>query len=236
MRRSLADPYSLGDEIPAWQPPAAIPRPEDVRTAIATLDATLKPAGPKHIAWAVGTMAHAMAMKKGDTLAMALRTEGWVIACGELPEDLWTEGVREVLQTKTYFPAPAEFLAVVGPKWRERQRMRERARWMLNPAGKIAEPEEKPIATRLGRLEHTRSIYARMNRRLDVDRIDREIAAEKGEELGPNEAVLGPIREERPPFKPDTSPSARRCAELAAARHAPMTPREQPPMPDAIPE
>lgn len=138
MRRCLADPFHLGDEIPTWQAPAIPPRNDDVRSAIAILGDTLRPASSKHIAWCVGTMAHAMGHRKGDALAMALKTEGWLIACGDLPEDLWTEGVKELLQTKTWFPAPAELLAIVGPKFRERRRMLDRAKIMLASVAPVA--------------------------------------------------------------------------------------------------
>lgn len=60
-----------------------------------------------------------------------MRTEGWLDACGHLPDDLWTAGTLELLKTKTYMPSPAEMIEVVGKRFTERERMLLRARSML---------------------------------------------------------------------------------------------------------
>lgn len=223
LRRSLADPFSLGDDLPTWHPPALGSfKPDTVRAGIRELERALQPGSPGHIAWCVGKMSHAMASRKGDATTWAMRMEGWLDACGHFPDDLWNAGTIELLQTKTYFPSPSEMVALIGPKYLERKRMLDRAKSMLTgPAGAPEKPAEKPLESRLERLQHTRSIYVRMKRIVDVERIDREIAKETGQ------APASTVREvrtveptERPPFTPEASPTAKRCADLAAARRA----------------
>lgn len=240
LRRSLADTFSLGDAPTTWEPPAALPERTTLRGAVVELERSLRPATPAHVQWCVGKLM-VMPARGGDFTKAAMQTDNFIDACGHFPDDLWSAGTLELLQTKTFRPSPAELFAVISAKYDQRRRMLDRAKWMLNPIGNAEAPEEKPIPTRLGRIEHTRTIYARMNRIRDVERIDREIAAEKGEPV-PASSVAE-IRDipERPPFKPIDSPSARRCAKLAAERHtgkpAPsprVADRDEPPAPIEI--
>ncbi len=218
LRRSLADPFSLGDQPVAWELPAALPERTTLRGGIAELERSLKAATPSHMQWCVGKL-FVLPTRAGDATKAAMQTDNFIDACGHFPDDLWTAGTLELLQTKTFRPSPAELFELINGRFTERQRMLQRAQLMLNGGIAPVEAEvEKPIPTRLGRLQHTRAIYARLNRTVDVDRMDREIAKELGEPV-PSIAAEERDMPERPPFVPDTSPAGRRCAELATAHH-----------------
>ena len=139
----LADPFSLGDEIPRWQPPEAsrVPDRREVVTAIDALKALLEPAPSGHVGFWVTTMAKSMAMRQGQTADMASRTDGWLLACGELPADLWTEGCKELLRTKTFMPSPGELMGLVERKFGERRRMLKRAEWLIGVAPDASKPK-----------------------------------------------------------------------------------------------
>jgi hypothetical protein len=142
----LGDPFRLGDEIPAWQPPA-VTRADGpgLRKVVAEIERCTVAAPNAHIGYWVSLMAKTLAMRKGETIDMALKTAGWITACGDLPADLWTEGCTEILKSKTFFPAPAELLAVVGRKWSERKRMLDRARSLLTATGASTQDPAKPF-------------------------------------------------------------------------------------------
>ena len=217
LRRSLADPFHLGDEIPKWEPPAAIPRPETLRPAIAELERTLTPAESPHQQWCVGKL-FVLPTRDGTPVKAAMQADNFIDACGHFPTDLWTAGTIELLQSSTFRPSPAELFAAVNPRYQLRQRMLERAKSMLHGPALVAPEAEKLIETRLGRMEHTRSIYVRMKRMTDVQRIDREIAAETGQPVVTSAAEIPAstaAATERPAFVPDP-----RLAALAE-RHAP---------------
>ena len=141
LRRLLADPFSLGSELVQWTPPAVPPETLTLRAARQELERTTQPGSHGHIAWCLGKMAKGMAHRKADATDWAMRTEAWADACGHFPDDLWSAATLELLQTKTYFPAPAEMVELVGPKLAERRRMLERVNLMLDGRAKIEAPK-----------------------------------------------------------------------------------------------
>ena len=220
VERALADSLSLEHPDVPWQLPAALPVLSDLRAGIAILEAQAAPVSQKHAAWCLAKLV--MAFEPNTKLTAEetrLRLAVWIEANGDLGDALWSEATLAAIQGSKWMPKPGEFRALVEVKLAARAKRMKRCQAMMAAHGQGTVEAEKPIETRLGRLEHTRAIYQRMGRRFDVDRIDREIAKETGQPVPPL-AIDLPEVQERPPFVPDTSPSARRCAQLAAARHA----------------
>lgn len=208
VRALLADPYSTGDEIPRWEPPARLPDRREVESAVAALRATLERAPSSHIGYWVTTMANTLAMRQGQTQAMASRTDGWLLACGALPADLWTEGCTELLRTKTFMPSPGELMAIVGRKFEERRRMLKRAEWLLasgdpkKPKPFVPEPEDvrlRALRDSLKRAGHT-DRAAKYEHRLAV-------LEQRSPAAWSDDVVAAPRlpKEERPPAVPDSA-------------------------------
>lgn len=107
---------------------------------MSTLTAQVEPAPDGHVGFWVKTMANTMAMRNGQTQQMASRTDGWLLACGHLPADLWTEGCTELLKSKTFMPSPGELMALVGNTFELRRRMLNRASHLLE----LAKGPEQP--------------------------------------------------------------------------------------------
>ena len=221
----LADPFSLGGELIAWEPPgdAEWCRRERPRIQVAKgeLERGLMPPTPSHVQWCVAKL-FALPTRDGTAAAAALQADNFIDACGHIPDDLWTWATTELLKTSTFRPSPAEMVKLVEPKYAERQRMLERVKLMLDGAKPKQQAQltaEQPIPTRLGRLQHIRSTYERMGRKVDVERIDREIAVEQGADTGiPASADVGIPTTAGGPYQPADTPTNRRLAELAAAK------------------
>lgn len=219
-RRSLADPFALGNALVEWQPPAQPLEPAEIRAAVADLQRTLAPAPAAHVRWCINKL-FALPSRSGSPEAAAYAADNFLDVAEHYPADLWTWATTEILRSSKFRPAPAGLVALVEPKFAERKRMHDRARSMLEPPKPALPPPpfQPDIPNRLGRLEHMRSTYARLGRSTDVARIDRLIAIEQGEVTEPIDVV------ERPPAKPQAQSQvgaimARRLAELAEANRA----------------
>ena len=222
-RRLLADPFSLGGELVAWEAPGDADwckreRPR-IQVVKGELERSLMAPTPSHVEWCVRKL-FALPSKNASEMDKALQTDNFMDVCGHFPDDLWTWATTELLKTCTFRPSPSEMVKLLEPKYAERQRMLERCKSMLSgPQAKPAEPTEKPIPTRLGRLQHIRSTYERMGRTIDVERIDREIAAEQGTLISaPSDEGEKINAAPRGPYQPADTPTNRRLAELAAAK------------------
>lgn len=200
-----------------------LPDSSRLRTVKAELERGLKAATPGHMQWCVNKL-FALPTRDGTATTAALQADNYIDVCAKFPDDLWTSGTTELLETRTFRPSPAEMVEIVGPKFRERQRMLDRVNQMLGggkPAAALPAPEPE---TRLQRMRITRGLYEKHNRPLDVARVDREIAAEvealdreaRGMTRARAAAMLAPVQSEPEPFKPADTPTNRRMAELAA--------------------
>jgi len=196
-----------------------LPDSAKLRTVKAELERGLQPTRPAFLKWCCDKLS-ALPTQSATGMNAALWSDNVIDVCGEFPEDVLQSVTLDLLRSCTFRPSPADIFKAADVKRGLRQRMLERVNLMLRGGRPDPDaPTEKPIETRLGRLEHTRAIYQRMGRRFDVDRMDREIAKERGEPVG----VMAPIVDaetyarDRAEFKPVTTPSAVRCAELAAA-------------------
>jgi hypothetical protein len=248
-RRLLADPYRLeGEADVAWEL-----RPELLLKAglatiagglergrvdrlMAEIERGLRATRPELLKWLCDKLC-ALPTQNGSGLNAAIWADNVIDVCGHYPEDLLQTATLELLRSETFRPSPAKIVAVIEPRWAERQRMLARAKSLIAPKGAAAPPTEKPLATRLERLKHTRSIYERMGKALDVIRLDREIAQEEGRlagELRNCENLQAAVPPERPPFTPAISPTAQRCAEIARARHTGQPAPEWRDIPEAV--
>lgn len=228
VERALADSLSLEHPDVPWQLPAALPVLADLKAGIATLEAQAAPVQQKHATWCLAKLV--LAFEPNTKLTgeeTRLRLNVWLEANADLGDALWSEATLAAIQSLKWMPKPAEFRGLVEAKLAARAKRMKRCQAMLAAHGQGQAPEEKPIETRLGRMEHTRSIYARMNRHTDVARIDREIAIETGQPV-PDLAIDLPDAPERPPFKPNTSHTGLRCAELAEAQRQGRAPKPTP--------
>lgn len=148
----------------------------------AELERGLQPTRPQFLKWCCDKLS-SLPTQTATGINGALWTDNVIDVCAEFPEDILQTVTLELLKSCTFRPSPAEVFKAADGKHGLRKRMLDRTNLMLR-GGQPALPDpsaEKPIETRLGRMEHTRSIYVRLNRMTDVARIDREIAAEKGE-------------------------------------------------------
>jgi len=138
----LADPFSLGDELVAWTPPAVPPETATLRAGLAELEGGLQPASPGHMTWCLNKL-FVLPTRDGLKLTSAFQADNFIDVCGEFANDLWTEATIEILKTKTFRPTPAEMLAIVGPKAALRRRMVERIKIMIS--GKVQLEKPKPF-------------------------------------------------------------------------------------------
>lgn len=223
MRSWLAD-QDAGAEV--GLPIAVTPPSEtDLRRAVLVLERQLQPASYDHIVYCVAKLITGFNERLTKDEAKT-RARLWREVVGEIPGDLWSTATIELLQTwrrdEHYgrVPEAADVLDRISAKLAKRRQDLDRCkgRQKATPAPAV----EQPIPTRLGRLQHTRSIYERMGRTMDVERIDREIAAEQGLTAASGKTAadysdpMPPA--ERPPYVREDTPTNRRAAELAEAR------------------
>lgn len=188
-----------------------LPDSATLRAAKAEFERTLQPGTHGHMAWCLGKMASGMASRKGDHTSWAMRTEAWLDACGHFPDDLWTKGALELLQTKTYIAAPAEMVEIVGPLYRERQRMLERVKLMLGSAAVAEKPKtfvQDPADVRLRTMRDSLKRIGKVGR---AARYERDLAALEGrsvEDWAAGEIPEGTVAKDAvtdlPPIGPET--------------------------------
>ena len=222
LRRLLADPFSLGSELVEWTPPAVPPETSTLRAARTELERTTQPGSHGHIAWCLGKMAKGMAHRKGDATDWAMRTEAWADACGHFPDDLWSAATLELLQTKTYFPAPAEIVEIVGPKLNERRRMLERVKAMLGGQARLEAPKVFVAEPEAVRIRTMRDGFRRIGKVWKAAQYETRLADIEGRTVedwaheAPNDEPAAVA--EKAPSLPPISPSLQATTMMAAAR------------------
>lgn len=130
LRRLLADPFSLSSAVPEWTPPTVLPQASILRAAATELERGLRGASPGHMQWCLNKL-FVLPTRDGSTVNAAFAADNFIDTCGHFPDDLWSVATLELLQSKTFRPAPAEFFAAVKGKFDERRRMLERVMLML---------------------------------------------------------------------------------------------------------
>lgn len=176
----MADALSLEHPDIPWTPPPRLPSAHDLRQAIEVL--TPPPADARTVAACLAALVIAFEPNtKLSPEATRLRFEVWREANGDLGNALWTEATERAIRALKWMPKPAEMREQVSADLLKRTKNLNLCKRMLAALDGTS-PAEKPLASRLERLKHTRSIYERMgDRPADVDRMDREIAREQGD-------------------------------------------------------
>lgn len=229
-RRLLADTFRLeGEAEVPWKPPV-VKNPAAVKRVVEELARGLEPTRPIYLKWICDKLS-ALPTQTSNGLNAAIWADNVVDTCAHYPEDLLQAATLDVLRTKTFRPSPAELVALIEPRYGERQRMLERARSLFAPIAKAAEPyQREPLEVRL------RTMRDGLRRHGFTDRAakhEHELA--KLEQRAPEEwattlavALVAEPAVAQP--APPPSRTADRVAELARAR------RSEPPPYDEIPE
>lgn len=162
-RRLLADPFRMeGESAVDWQRPSM---GDLVRAGLGTTVGGIDNRRVERLAAEVarGTQATrsellkwlcdklcALPTQNATALNAAIWTDNVMDVCGHYPEDLLQTATLELLKTKTFRPSPAEIVAVIEPRYAERQRMLQRIKSLLAPAPEAPKPfEPEPRAVRL---------------------------------------------------------------------------------------
>lgn len=203
-----------------------MPARSELERWVSTLEAQLEPASSNHIGYLVLTMANSMAMRNGQSQQMASRTDGWLLACGALPADLWTQGCTELLSTKTFMPSPGELMAIVGRKFEERRRMLERAKKLLGDDPDTGKPKAFEPEPRTVRLRNMVASYRKHGFADRAARVELELAGVEGREpegwihaaQAEGAASNGDEKRDTLPTRPP-SPEMRAALDAALAEH-----------------
>jgi hypothetical protein len=207
-----------------WAVPARLPTLADLRGAIGKCDAiTEGRATPAFAKQCLGKLL--VAFEPNTKLSaddMRMRAAVWLEACGDMNDALWNEATLEAIKALKWMPKPAEFRALVEPRIEMATRHRNRLRAMLEAHGKPSTAKPFVPAPLDVRLRGMRDSYRNIGRTDKAAAYERELARhEKREPEAWATAIIPEATQaqpERPPFVPETSPSAKRCAELARAR------------------
>ncbi len=271
VERALADALALDHPDAPWTPPTKLPGLGDLRSAMSTLNLECAQATAKHVTWCLAKLMMAFEPNvKSSAEETKLRAAVWLESCGDLGDALWSKATLEAIRSTKWMPKPSEFRAFVATELADRAKKLERCRVMLASASSAAAPKsdapirEAPIkrlkrilaeqradptvsdSDRLFNMANTERALALQERRLmepwAEQFFDDRVAAEGGRprnSLG-HQASVAVNR---------SSPTSRRLAEIAAAKHEGREPKpwradepvyergqEEPPPHDDIPE
>ncbi|CAB4167502.1 hypothetical protein UFOVP860_24 [uncultured Caudovirales phage] len=143
LKQVLADPFAFGDHPDVqWRVPEKLPPTQDLALGINILEAQLQRVDRKHAAFCLSKILVGFNERKtGDEAKLLL--EVWLEANGDLPNDLWSAGVLELLQTHKFgMPKPVHLREAVAARLTERTTKLTRARAMLAKAGQAEKPQE----------------------------------------------------------------------------------------------
>ena len=136
LKQVLADPFAFGDHPDTpWSVPEKLPPTTDLALGINILEAQLQRVDRKHAAFCLSKILVGFNERKtGDEAKLLL--EVWLEANGDLPNDLWSAGVLELLQTHKFgMPKPVHLREAVAARLTERTTKLARTRAMLAKAG-----------------------------------------------------------------------------------------------------
>lgn len=218
MRQALAD-YSPEYGLPVGQRP---PTPAECRAGIEAIEFSLVQATRQQIAECVAKLVIGFNMQQTKDEAR-MRVEVWVEANGDLPHDLWVKGTTSLLQSYQFgMPKPSNLREAVSAELDERRLKLSRARMLLEVVR--SKPADRPYVRepRDVRIRAMRDSFRKVGNVFKAAGYERELAEHEGREVEDWARDVSPAieapKEERPPFKPEDSPTARRCAELAKAK------------------
>lgn len=136
LKQVLADPFAFGDHPDVqWSVPEKLPPTQDLALGISILEAQLQRVDRKHAAFCIGKILVGFNERKTADEAKLL-LEVWLEACGDLPNDLWSAGVLELLQSHKFgMPKPVHLREAVAGRLTDRTTKLRRVRAMLAKAG-----------------------------------------------------------------------------------------------------
>ena len=152
LRQALADPFAFADHPDApSQMPARLPPAHDLRTGIVLLESGLRGVERKHAALCLSKLLVGFNERKTADEAKLL-FEVWLEANGDVPGDLWSAGVLELLQGHKFgLPKPVHLRDAVAERLALRKLRLARARAMLaRVEGRVlaAAPTHETVAER----------------------------------------------------------------------------------------
>ncbi len=142
-----------------WTPPTVPPPTAELRAALQILEADSAPATPKHVAWCLAKLMSAFEPgTKPSAEETRLRAAVWLEACGDLGDKLWSEATLAAIQSLKWMPKPAEFRALVAPKFEDRAKKIARCKAMLSgqtlqpdqPKAFVPEPQDVRLRSMIG--------------------------------------------------------------------------------------
>lgn len=159
-----------------WRPPAALPEPAALRTALAML--TPPPASDRTIS--AGMAALMIAFEPNTRLspeATRLRFVVWKEATADLGDALWQTAAERAIRSLKWMPKPAEFRELVRSILEARSTRRQRCERMLAEHARRRAAPAPPKETLEQRLAGIVASYRRHDRPADAERVQRELDA-----------------------------------------------------------
>lgn len=210
-----------------WEPPKWLPAESDLRQALADCERLV--AGRVHHDFAKQCYIRMMANFEANTKLTAdetrLRLAVWLDATGDLSDALWKHATDCSIRTLKWMPKVAEFRVFADEEVHRAKHRIVRLKKMLSTRQKPAEKtyEREPRDVRLKTLRDSLRAIGKTNRAAGYERqlAEREGRAPAAWALEVSTEIE--TKPERPPFKPGSSPSDKRCAELAAEFHKART-------------
>ena len=185
LRQALADPFAFADHPDApWQVPARLPPAHDLRTGIVLLESGLRCVERKHAALCLSKLLVGFNERKTADEAKLL-LEVWLEANGDVPGDLWSTGVLELLQGHKFgLPKPVHLRDAVAERLALRKLRLARARAMLarvEGRALAAPPTQETVAETVEQRERVlRDSLLRIGKLDRAARYELAIAAREG--------------------------------------------------------
>ena len=211
LRRALADPFAFGDGPATWTLPDVLPPVDELKAGLEILKAQTAAVAKPHAAFCLAKLVTAF-QAKWDDPETARQLSVWLEANGDLPNDLWTQATRFLMQNHKFgMPKPAHMRDVVETIWKARKLKLARLLQMMGDGGKPAAVQREPIQVRLRTLIDS---GRRWGRHETAAKAERELAAleQRSVEAWALSAapVSSPASRDAFPVKPDTPEMQRR--------------------------
>ncbi len=215
-----------------WAPPATLPPPNDLLAALRTLEGRMHPLSERVL---LACFAHLVAIfEPGTKIGQQetnLRLAAWKAACGDIPDDLFQKATELACSSLKWMPKPVELRELVAAQLERRTGAIARVKQMMTAAPEQGPFKAEPLAVRVRSM---RDSFKNVGKILKAAQYERELAGMENREIEDwaRDVQVDQPKTERPPFKPDTSPSGKRCAELAKSFHTGKPPAEHRDIPE----
>jgi hypothetical protein len=199
-----------------------MPPIDDLRLGISILQAQLQHVDRNHARYCLSKLVVGFNERKtADESKLLL--EVWLEANGDLPDDLWSAGTRELLRAHKFgMPKPVHLREAVEAQFRERNRALRRAQEMLDAANDKPKAQGFVPEPRDIRLRGMRDSFRKVGKVRKAAGYERELAEIEGREV--EDWARDPQPVPRPSDKPDEvtlpspSPEAQARLKIAVAK------------------